>query len=238
MNWVLEADGIAHAYGALRVLTSAALRLEEGRVTALVGRNGCGKSTLLRIAAGWLRADLGTVSYLGERQTPPRLHRLAARGLFYLPDREILSPRLTLGAQLGDCARRFPGSRAVTEVADELGLAPLLDAQVASLSGGELRRAELALALVRRPLCLLADEPFRGLAPLDAELLSAVFRAAAARGTAVVVTGHEIHTVLAVADRVVWCSGGTTRPFSSPAAAEADWFFQAEFLGVADAGLA
>jgi lipopolysaccharide export system ATP-binding protein len=107
----------------------------------------------------------------------------------------------------------------------------LLDRRPPTLSGGERRRAELAAALVRRPTCLVADEPFRGIAPLDAELLTAAYRALAVDGCAVVVTGHEAPTLFDAADRVVWCTDGTTYELGSPEAARRSERFCSEYLG-------
>ena len=106
-----------------------------------------------------------------------------------------------------------------------------LDLVPPRLSGGETRRAEIVLACVRRPRCLLADEPFRGISPLDAEAIAAALRNLAARGCAIVISGHEIHALLDLADVVAWCSEGTTVEFPSAAAARADWRFQRDYLG-------
>jgi ABC-type lipopolysaccharide export system ATPase subunit len=108
----------------------------------------------------------------------------------------------------------------------------LLDRHPPSLSPGERRRTELALVLLRRPDCLLADEPFRGLAPYEAEVASAVLRRLSGDGCAVVVTGHEVPTLFGIAGRVVWRTDGTTRELGTPAAAVADWQFRREYLGL------
>jgi ABC-type lipopolysaccharide export system ATPase subunit len=103
----------------------------------------------------------------------------------------------------------------------------------AALSHGELRRAELAVALLRCPACLLADEPYRDLAPYDRETVTALLRRLAEGGCAVVVTGHEVPTLWEVADRVVWCTDGTTYDLGSPAEAVEDWRFRQGYLASA-----
>jgi ABC-type lipopolysaccharide export system ATPase subunit len=107
----------------------------------------------------------------------------------------------------------------------------LLGRRPSALSGGERRRADLAAVLVRRPRCLVADEPYRGIAPLDAELLTSAFRGLAAGGCAVVLTGHDAPTLLAAADHVTWCVSGTTYELGTPAAATAQDRFRREYLG-------
>jgi ABC-type multidrug transport system ATPase subunit len=231
---VLVADSVGKRYGDRRVLTSATLRADASAVTALLGRNGAGKSTLLRIAAGWLAPDTGTVRYKGTVHLRPRLHQLARAGLFYLPDRELLSHSFTVRQHLEMVARCTAAGGApgdIAAAAELTGIAGRLDRRPPSLSGGELRRAELAVALVRAPDCLLADEPYRGIAPTDAEVLTAVFRRLARAGCAVVVSGHEVPTLLDVATSVVWCTGGTTHQLGPPAAAREDWHFRQGYLG-------
>lgn len=228
---LLEADAIGKAYGPRRVLTAASVRAYPGAITALCGRNGSGKSTLLAIAAGWRQADTGTLHFDGRAWLRPRLPALAAHGLFYLPDRAILTPAIPLGRQLEVVERRCGTSGTAAAIAAGLGLSSCLDLLPPRLSGGETRRAELALACVRRPRCLLADEPFRGISPLDAEAIVGALRVLARNGCAIVVTGHEIAVLLEVADTVTWCAEGTTVQFPSVAAARDDWRFQRDYLG-------
>jgi ABC-type multidrug transport system ATPase subunit len=230
---LLEADTIGKSYGTRRVLAGASLRAASGSITALCGRNGTGKSTLLAIAAGWRRADTGAVRFDGRNWFKPSLAALAVLGVFYLPDRAILSPGIPLGRQLDVVGRRFGSTAGVGAVAESLGISGLLDRLPPRLSGGEARRAEIALACIRQPRCLLADEPYRGISPLDAEAITCALRSLSAAGCAIVVTGHEIEMLFDAADAVVWCDAGTTRQYPSTAAAREDWRFQRDFLGEA-----
>jgi ABC-type multidrug transport system ATPase subunit len=227
---VLVADGVGKWFGTRRVLSAATLRAVSGAVRVIFGRNGTGKSTLLKIAAGWIAADTGTVHFAGRAYLRPTLAELARRGLFYLPDQELLSTAMPVRAQLDLLRRRFPGGDVAAALA-LTGVADVADRRPPALSGGELRRAELAAALVRRPRVLLADEPFRGVAPRDAEVLATVLRRLAADGCAVVVTGHDVPTLLDAADHVTWCTGGMTYELGTPAAARAHDAFRRDYLG-------
>ncbi|HSA56368.1 MAG TPA: ATP-binding cassette domain-containing protein [Gemmatimonadaceae bacterium] len=229
---MLTADSIGKRYGTRWVLRAATLRAVPGQVRALVGRNGAGKSTLLRIAAGLRRADYGIVRCDDTTLLHPRLPALARRGLFMLPDHDLLSNALTVGAHLALAAGTF-GREADEAMLDTLGLRDHLGKRPWQLSGGECRRAEVAVALMRRPRYLLADEPLRGIAPIDAELLLRVFSRMADGGCAVVVTGHELGTLLAAVDHVTWCTDGTTYELGPPATAVNDSRFQRHFLGPA-----
>jgi lipopolysaccharide export system ATP-binding protein len=231
---MFSADSIGKSFGLRRVLSAASIWVKAGEITALLGRNGCGKSTLLKIAAGQMRADHGVVLFDGTAYLRPRLRQLAAKGLFYLPQRELLSRRMTIAENIRALEWRF-GSAESEDVADRLGILHLLEQTPRELSGGEVRRAELAIALMRRPRVLLADEPFAGINPSDAEVVTQALRELAANGCGIIVTGHEVPSLMEVASDVVWMVGGTTHGLGSPASAKAHDQFRREYLGMAAA---
>jgi ABC-type multidrug transport system ATPase subunit len=227
---LLRADCVGKSYGERRVLASASLRAVPGELRALLGRNGAGKSTVLKIAAGVIQPDTGYVHWQGHALARVSLPMLARQGLFYLPDHDLLSDAFTVRRQLEMLCRQHDGLPP-EDAARRTGVEMHLDKRPSVLSSGESRRAELAAVLVRRPRCLLADEPYRGIAPKDAELLTEVFRELTASGVAVVVTGHEVPTLLAAADHVTWCESGTTYELGAPAIATRNEQFRREYLG-------
>jgi lipopolysaccharide export system ATP-binding protein len=227
---VLTADCVGKAFRGRQVLSSATLRAVSGELRVLFGRNGVGKSTLIKIAVGWLAPDSGTVFLGAERVSSITLAELAALGIFYLPDHDLLSPAFSVRRQLEMIRAQFPGG-SVEDAAEQVGISGRLDQRPWTLSGGERRRAELAAALVRRPTCLLADEPYRGIPPKDAEDLTRIFSGLARDGVAVVLTGHEVSTLLDAADHVSWCTSGTTYELGPPAAAVQHDAFRREYLG-------
>ena len=234
MSELLCADCVGKSYRGRHILSSASLRAVPGELRALFGRNGTGKSTLLRIAAGLVAPQTGHVRWDGEVLDRASLAMLARRGLFYLPDHDLLSDAFTVRRQLEMIRRQYDGI-APEAAARRTGVEMHLDKRPGALSGGELRRAELAAVLVRQPRCLLADEPYRGIAPKDAEVLTDVLRELSAAGAAVVVTGHEVPMLLATADHVTWCVSGTTYELGAPELAAQHERFRREYLG---AGLA
>lgn len=230
MSVVLAAECVTKSFRERRVLSSASLRAFTGQLRVIFGRNGEGKSTLIKIAAGRIAADSGAVHFDGRAYLTPRFHELAARGLFYLPDHDLFSSAFTVRQQLEMIRRQFDGG-SIDAAAERMGVADHLDRLPHKLSGGELRRAELAAIMVRRPRCVLADEPFRGVAPADAEHLAEAFRQIAATDVAVVVTGHEVPTLLEAADHVTWCTSGTTYELGPPSSAVRDEAFRRGYLG-------
>jgi lipopolysaccharide export system ATP-binding protein len=237
MKPILRADSIAKAFGGKRVLSSATLRAVPGEVRVLFGRNGIGKSTLLKIAAGCLVPDAGAVHFGDRVYESATLSTLAGAGLFYLPDRSLLSSAFSVGHQLEMFRRQFNGAD-ITDAATQLGIADQLDKHPKELSGGERRRAELAAVLVRRPTCLLADEPFRGITPRDAEDFTRVFVDLAANGMAVVITGHDVPALLQAAHHVSWCTSGTTYELGPPPVAMRHDGFRRDYLGTWSRALA
>jgi lipopolysaccharide export system ATP-binding protein len=232
MKPLLVADCVTKSFRGRRVLSSGSLRAVEGELRVLLGRNGAGKSTLLKIAAGWIQPDTGTVHYDGEALLAARLPQLAGRGLFYLPDHDLFSAAFSVRLQLDLFQRQYCGA-SVDGALESVGLGGLGRKHPSALSGGELRRAEIAAVMVRRPRCLLADEPFRGIAPKDAEEFGQLFRSLAGSGTAVILTGHEVPTLTGVADHITWCTAGTSYELGPPSVAMRHEGLRRDYLGQA-----
>lgn len=235
---LLMASGVGKSFWRNTVLRNAGLRVDEGAVTALMGRDGTGKTTLLRIAAGVLRPDCGTVAFRGRPHPRARLSRLAREGLFYVPDRGLFTGSRPLRWFLASAARRYADRDGPSwrDAARQHGVDGALDTGARHLSGGERRRAALALAELRRPVCLLADEPFRGIAPSDTEEVTRTLADLRERGCGVVVTGHEVPEILDLADRVIWLTRGTTHGLGTPEEARDHPHFVREYLDWARCG--
>ncbi len=226
---ILAAESIYKSFRKRQILNSAGAWATPGHITVILGRNGCGKTTLIRIACGALSPDTGVVIYDGERLLRPRLWQLARRGLFYLPERELLMKSMSCQQHFSALEHHYDSVQ-VGEAVNTLGVRELLDCRPRELSGGERRRVEIALAVARQPRCLVADELFLGVAPLDVELVQQVLRDLASNGTAIIVTGHEVETLLSIADEVIWHTAGTTHAIGSPESAMEHDQFKNEYL--------
>lgn len=195
-----------------------------------MGRMGAGKSTILKICAGLVRADTGWIQFLGEQYFRPRLFQLAPRGLFYLPERDGLVVGLTVSAHFKALRRRF-GVTDCNEIIELLKLETVMDSKLETLSGGEERRVSMAMAMLRKPQCLIADELFRSVDPVLAELLGSCLRRMASMGCAILVTGHELRLLSPYLDSVVWVTAGTTYSLGAADTAWKDERFRREYLG-------
>lgn len=228
---LLAAVSLGKRLGHREVLKGASFEARSGKLTALMGRNGSGKSTLLETVTGWRRPDFGAVHFAGRVWLRPRLHRMARHGLFYLPQEPPLSSAFTIRTYFDVVARRF-GRPAADQAVDLLVLSDLLERYPPMLSTGERARVAVGLALARGPRCLLADEPFTGLAPLDQELIGTGLTHLAGSGAAVVVTGHEVPILFSLAQEIVWVVSGITLTLGSPREARAHAAFRREYLGL------
>ncbi len=193
-------------------LRGVSLAVHPGELVVVVGPSGSGKSTLLACLAGLDEPDGGTVWVDGQRlshQSEQRRARLRARyvGVLY-QDRNLLG-HLTVENNVV-LAQRIAGSSSPTHpsvLLASLGITDRAAAYPDQLSGGELARAGLAVALANDPLVVLADEPTGELdTSTEADVL-AVLRSRAAAGAAIVIASHS-PAVAAAADRVIGLRDG------------------------------
>lgn len=204
----VSAEGVDLRRGSRAILRQAYVDAEAGAVTALVGVSGAGKTTLFRVLVGWLRPDRGHVQWAGVRMARPRLPQLARRGLAFLPDHSWLSRRLTVGEHVA-VAARVGGADPAGPVRD-MGI-DWLGRRPDTLSTGERRLTELAVAIAIGANVLVLDEPFRELDPVHRERLAVQLRRLAAEGRAVLFADHDVTSVFACADRLFGIEAGATR---------------------------
>ena len=192
-------------------LQGVSLRLERGEFVAVAGPSGSGKSTLLACLAGMDEPDGGSVLIAGQRishRPEPERARIRARHVGMLFQNSNLLEHLTVAQNLA-LVRSLPG-RAQVDRPDVLALLSLSERAAAypgQLSGGELARAGLAMALANAPTVLLADEPTGELDSVTESQVLELLSDAAARGTAIIVASHSL-AVAAAAERVVRLDDG------------------------------
>ena len=190
-----------------QALRGVSLRVEPGEMVALLGASGSGKSTLLNCLAGLDEPDGGHVDLLGERLTRrPEAERARRRGasIGILMQAHNLIPALNLADNMALAMRladKTDPARAA-RLFDQLGLAGHTTARPAQLSGGEVARAGLAVALAASPRVLLADEPTGEVDAATETRVLEVLNAQRAAGTAIVIATHS-EALASHADRVV-----------------------------------
>lgn len=186
-------------------LRGVSLRVDAGEMVALLGASGSGKSTLLSCLAGLDEPDGGHVEILGERlsrRPEAQRARRRAEAIGFLMQSGNLLPTLTLAGNI-DLSMRLAGRRDVARrqrLLAQLGLSQHGDARPAQLSGGELARAGLAVALANAPRILMADEPTGEVDAVTEAQILAVFVEQRAGGGAVLIATHS-EALAARADR-------------------------------------
>jgi putative ABC transport system ATP-binding protein len=220
MTAALEADRLYRFFHAgddeTLALQGVSLTLEAGELVAVTGPSGSGKSTLLSLLAGLDEPDGGTVRIDGERlsRRPERERAgLRARGIGVLYQQANLVGHLSVDGNVA-MAQRLAGRADAAEraqVLERCGIAGRAGARAAHLSGGELARAGLAVALANRPGVLLADEPTGELDGSTAQRVLDLLRERASDGAAVLVVTHS-PGVAAAADREIRLRDGRVEP--------------------------
>ncbi|GAA0334517.1 ABC transporter ATP-binding protein [Actinoallomurus spadix] len=175
------------ARGGRTVLRGLTFEVPRGSVVGLLGPSGCGKTTLMRAVVGVQIVQSGTVTVLGR----PAGHRALRHRIGYATQRPAVYADLTVRENLRYFAAVLGAPRGDADrVLDEVGLGGARDQLAASLSGGQLSRASLAVALLGRPELLVLDEPTVGLDPVLRGELWELFHELAGRGTTLLVSSH------------------------------------------------
>ncbi len=229
---LLAIEGLRAGYGEAVVLPGMSLRLGEGQVLALLGRNGTGKTTLINSIVGATRRFSGTIR-LGEVDlTPLRSDQRARVGIGWVPQERNIFRSLTVEENMTAVAQ--PGPWDVERV---YTMFPRLKERRRNfgnqLSGGEQQMLAIGRALTLNPRVLLLDEPTEGLAPIIVdELLAALGEITRAGGICSIIVEQNAHKILRLADRVVILDRGTIVHEASSAALQADATPLERFLGV------
>ena len=208
---VLEVDDLVAHYGSQRVLDGVSLSVQQGEIMVIMGGSGSGKSTLLRYLLGLQRPDSGTIRMFGKdiAQLGAGEWRELRRKMGVSFQGGALFSSMTVGdnvclplrehTRLDEKTIRIM-SRMKLEVVNLAGFEHLMPAQ---LSGGMIKRAALARAIVMDPRVLFFDEPSAGLDPVvAADLDRLILRIRDALRVSIVVVTHELESAFAIADRI------------------------------------
>ena len=198
---VIDVNGLTMHYGDEEVLHGIDLEIFRGAVCAIVGPNGAGKTTLVEILEGYRARSGGTASVLGiDPGHPTRAWR--SRIGIVLQTCEMPA-ELTVGELVERFAGYYPEPRPVAETLDLVGLSDRRDARAGTLSGGQQRRLDVAMALVGDPDVLFLDEPTTGFDPSARHQAWNVITRLRELGKTIILTTHHMDEAEALADRVI-----------------------------------
>ena len=210
-------------YGDSHVLHQVSLRLGEGRLLGLLGRNGAGKSTSMNVTVGLLPPRRGAVAVYGSAVTGRAPEAIAAQGVALVPQGRRIFRSLTVRENLAVAARKPRGGRPLLWTLDSVyAIFPRLQErqrQIAgSLSGGEQQMLAIGRALMSNPRVLLMDEPSEGLAPQIVAEVMATIRRLKEQGLSIVLVEQNAKLVFDVADDIAILNSGQV-VLEGPAAA-------------------
>ena len=214
MNAV-EVEGVTKAYGQIDALRGVTFEIRAGEVFSLLGPNGAGKTTTVEILEGYRRRDGGAASVLGV--DPERADRAWRERIGVVLQQSELYPNLTVREMVALFAGYYQQPREVDEVVRLVGLAEKREARVRSLSGGQKRRLDLAVALAGDPELLFLDEPTTGFDPAARRAAWEMIRSLRALGKTVLLTTHYLDEAEQLADRVAVLREGRIVAVGTPA---------------------
>jgi ABC-2 type transport system ATP-binding protein len=206
--------GLRKSYGSREVLHGISFEVRTGEVFALLGPNGAGKTTTVEILEGYRRRDAGDVRVLGE--DPGRAGSDFRARIGIVLQSSAVYHLLTVREIVELFAGYYPSPRSPAEVVELVGLAGKRDERVRTLSGGQLRRLDLALALVGDPELIFLDEPTTGFDPAARRQAWETIRDLRSLGKSILLTTHYMEEAQRLADRVAILAGGQIVGTGSP----------------------
>jgi ABC-2 type transport system ATP-binding protein len=218
LHTMIEATNLTRHYGRLKAVDDLTFQVSPGEVLGFLGPNGAGKTTTMRLLAGFLRPTSGTARVNGHDVEQDSL--AARRALGYLPEGAPLYGEMTVGAFLDFVAdlRELTGQHRrerLAAVIERLGLAPVLDQSIETLSKGYRRRVGLAQAILHDPPVLILDEPTDGLDPNQKFEVRSLIREMT-RDKTIIISTHILEEVDAVCTRAIIIAAGRLVADSRP----------------------
>ncbi len=245
---MLHVENLAKRFGGIVATDNLSLDVAQGELHAIIGPNGAGKTTLIAQLSGQLRADSGRIRFAGDDVTALLPHKRSLLGLarsfqitsLFLDLSVLDNVALAVQAHAGHSfhfwrnARKDEALRAPARAAlERAGLADRADWPAASLSHGEHRQLELAMALAGQPRMLLLDEPMAGLGPEESARMVTMLRALKSELTILLVE-HDMEAVFALADRITVLVYGRVIASGAPDDIRANAKVREAYLGETD----
>jgi ABC transport system ATP-binding/permease protein len=217
----LEVNSVQFRIDGKQLLDNISLTARPGTLTAIIGGSGAGKTTLSRLIAGYTRPSGGNVTFEGHDIHAEYATMRSRIGM--VPQDDVVHRQLTVNQALGYAAElRLPPdtskeerAQVVAQVLEELDLTKHADTRVDKLSGGQRKRASVALELLTQPSLLLLDEPTSGLDPALDRQVMLMLRQLADAGRVVLVVTHSV-SYLDVCDQILLMAPGGKMAFNGP----------------------
>lgn len=241
----MRVERVAKSFNGFKAVDGANLTVEKGQVVAVIGPNGAGKTTLFNLITGHLRPDAGRITFKGEEIAGLPAHRICHKGIARSFQLINIFPRLTVfqnvqvsvlarAGKSGDLFR--PVKKMATEetmaILKQVGLAAQANRVSGSLSYGDQKVLEIAIALGNRPELLLLDEPTAGMSPEEtAATIALVDHLARSQGLTILFTEHDLDVVFSIAQKIMVMHQGRSIAEGKPDEVRANEEVQRAYLG-------
>jgi len=246
---LLKIDSVTRKFGGLTAVNEVSFGMKTGEILGLIGPNGAGKSTLFNLITGALKANSGTIAFLGTDITQLPQRAIAEAGMARTFQHVKLRPAMTLidNTLLGVYPRTTAGflkcllrldrreeAQSVFDAYDQLAFVGL-DGKAMELAGnlplGSQRVLEIARALAADPILVVLDEPAAGLRKAEKAALAAQLRAIRQRGVSILLVEHDMDFVMELCDRIVVLDFGCKLMEGTPAEVRSSPAVQEAYLG-------
>ena len=248
---MLRIEEIQKSFGGFMAVNGASLEVKKGEIVAVIGPNGAGKTTLFNLITGILKPDAGRILFKEEEITGLPAYRICKKGMSRSFQVVNIFPRLTAfeNVQIAVLARHgktfnlFSPSRKllVEETSDLLqsvGLGGSQHSVSGSLSHGDQKALEIAIALGGHPELLILDEPTAGLSPEEAiRCIGLIKRLSADVGLTILFCEHDMELVFAIANRIMVMVRGKSIIQGLPAEVRGNKDVQDAYLGEGESGI-
>jgi lipopolysaccharide export system ATP-binding protein len=203
---VLGCTNIYKAYKKRTVVNGISIHVQQGEIVGLLGPNGAGKTTTFYTIVGLIKPDQGSVYLNGADISHLPMYKRARQGLGYLAQEPSVFRNLSVRDNINTILEFSTFTRSerierIDELLSEFHLEAVANNKGYMLSGGERRRTEIARALASNPSFLLLDEPFAGVDPIAVEDLQRIVYKLKQKNIGILITDHNVHETLAIADR-------------------------------------
>ena len=233
---IVGIDGISKSFAGVAAVSNVTFDIYAGEILGVIGPNGAGKTTVMNLVNGFVVPDRGRIHLDGANRAglPPwQMCRLGIGRTFQVPRalaRRTVRQNVEIGAYHAVRGIAEAGRRA-DAVMERVGLSHRSGATLSMLSTAEMRKLELARALVGNPRVLLLDEPMAGLAADDIRELAALVRRLRSDGLTIVIIEHTMSAMVALVDRFVVLDQGQVLTQGVPDAVMADGKVVEAYLG-------
>jgi branched-chain amino acid transport system ATP-binding protein len=232
---LLECRALVRRFGALVAVDKVDLAVERGEVRAVIGPNGAGKSTVFNLITSTLRPQSGTVLFDGEDITGLPVHAVARKGIARTFQRCHVFPGLSVRENVRLAAQARDRRQALA-YADEALARLRLERHAGliadTLSHGDQRLLEVAMALAQKPRLLMLDEPTQGLAIEETERAVQILKGMlASENLSVLLVEHDMEVVFKLADSITVLHRGRVIADGAPAAVRSNPEVRKAYLG-------